>query len=118
MPPFRLCPSPLPPDPGDHALTGLAIGKMLGIAGDGTVITGPEIDAMDEKAGVKHWSIECGAVLALARQGWKRTTIKAGDKISVVVHPSKNGDPVASMMGVVTADGRALGEPLTPPTKS
>lgn len=33
---------------GDHALTGLAIGKMLGIAGNGTVITGPEIDAMDE----------------------------------------------------------------------
>jgi hypothetical protein len=25
---------------GDHALTGLAIGRMLGIAGNGTVITG------------------------------------------------------------------------------
>jgi hypothetical protein len=32
---------------GDHALTGLAIGKMLGIAGNGSVITGPEIDDMD-----------------------------------------------------------------------
>ena len=35
---------------GDHALTGLAIGKMLGIAGNDSVTTGPEIDAMtDEK---------------------------------------------------------------------
>ncbi len=35
---------------GDHALTGLAIGKMLGIAGNNNVVTGPEIDAMsDEK---------------------------------------------------------------------
>ena len=35
---------------GDHALTGLAIGKMLGIAGNNNVTTGPEIDAMsDEK---------------------------------------------------------------------
>ncbi|KAI8475579.1 MAG: cation transporting ATPase [Monoraphidium minutum] len=33
---------------GDHALTGLAIGRMLGIAGDSTVISGPEIDAMDD----------------------------------------------------------------------
>lgn len=33
---------------GDHALTGLAIGKMLGIAGNGSVISGPEIDAMDD----------------------------------------------------------------------
>jgi hypothetical protein len=35
---------------GDHALTGLAIGKMLGIAGNGSVITGPEIDDMDDDA--------------------------------------------------------------------
>ncbi|GBF92410.1 carbonate dehydratase [Raphidocelis subcapitata] len=33
---------------GDHALTGKAIGEMLGIAGDGSVITGPEIDAMSD----------------------------------------------------------------------
>jgi hypothetical protein len=38
---------------GDHALTGLAIGKMLGIAGNNTVITGPEIDTMsDERLGM------------------------------------------------------------------
>ena len=34
---------------GDHALTGLAIGKMLGIAGNDTVTTGPEIDAMTDE---------------------------------------------------------------------
>lgn len=33
---------------GDHALTGLAIGKMLGIAGNGSVVTGPELDAMSD----------------------------------------------------------------------
>jgi len=34
---------------GDHALTGLAIGKMLGIAGNGSVVTGPELDAMTDE---------------------------------------------------------------------
>eukprot|EP00879_Flechtneria_rotunda_P004077 GHRR01004322.1.p1 GENE.GHRR01004322.1~~GHRR01004322.1.p1 ORF type:complete len:859 (+),score=261.06 GHRR01004322.1:236-2812(+) len=33
---------------GDHAGTALAIGKMLGIAGNGSVITGPEVDSMDD----------------------------------------------------------------------
>ena len=34
---------------GDHALTGLAIGRMLGIAGNGSVFTGPELDAMSDE---------------------------------------------------------------------
>ena len=34
---------------GDHAMTGLAIGKMLGIAGNNNVTTGPEIDAMSDE---------------------------------------------------------------------
>jgi magnesium-transporting ATPase (P-type) len=33
---------------GDHALTGLAIGRMLGIEGDGNVMTGPQIDKMSD----------------------------------------------------------------------
>jgi hypothetical protein len=35
---------------GDHALTALAIGGMLGIAGNGQVFTGPEIDRIDDGA--------------------------------------------------------------------
>jgi hypothetical protein len=35
---------------GDHALTALAIGGMLGIAGNGLVFTGPEIDGIDDGA--------------------------------------------------------------------
>jgi Ca2+-transporting ATPase len=35
---------------GDHSLTALAIAKMLGIAGSGIVITGPEIDRMNDEA--------------------------------------------------------------------
>eukprot|EP00878_Enallax_costatus_P000946 GHUV01001076.1.p1 GENE.GHUV01001076.1~~GHUV01001076.1.p1 ORF type:complete len:1052 (+),score=317.95 GHUV01001076.1:265-3420(+) len=34
---------------GDHPLTGLAIGKMLGIAGNGSMVTGPELDAMSDE---------------------------------------------------------------------
>jgi hypothetical protein len=76
-----------------------------------------EMDVAEADGTAKHWSIEAGSVLGLSRQGWKRTTIKRGDKISVVIHPLKSGEPGGSLMGIVTADGRALGEPLIPPDK-
>jgi hypothetical protein len=38
----------LPLAVGDHSLTALAIGKMLGIQGNNTVFTGPEIDGMED----------------------------------------------------------------------
>lgn len=61
---------------GDHALTGLAIGKMLGIAGDDTVITGPEIDAMTDevlrtKVGLWFFCVNvcCMSVCVCGREG-------------------------------------------------
>jgi hypothetical protein len=76
-----------------------------------------EMDVSDATGATKHWSIEGGSILGLSRQGWKRKTIQRGDKISVVIHPLKSGEPGGSLMGVVTADGKALGEPLTRPDK-
>jgi hypothetical protein len=76
-----------------------------------------EIDAPDANGVLKHWSIEGGSPLGLSRQGWKRTTIRPGDKISLVMHPLRSGEPGGSLMGVVTADGKVLGEPLTPAAK-
>ncbi len=43
---------------GDHSLTALAIGKMLGIAGSGQVLTGPEIDRMTDEA-LGHVAMVC-----------------------------------------------------------
>jgi len=76
-----------------------------------------EMDVPDGNGVTKHWSIEGGSILGLSRQGWKRKTIERGDKISVVIHPLKSGEPGGSLMGVVTADGKVLGEPLLPPDK-
>jgi hypothetical protein len=50
VPPAAAAAAAAPPSPpGDHALTGLAIGKMLGIAGNGSVVTGPELDEMTDE---------------------------------------------------------------------
>jgi hypothetical protein len=55
------------------------------------------------------WAIEMNAPQNLVRQGWKRTTLKNGDKVSVVVHPLRDGKPGGSFVAVTLADGTKLG---------
>ncbi len=44
----------------------------------------------------------------LIRQGWKSTTLKAGDQVTVRVHPLKSGEAGGLLVSVSKADGVAL----------
>ena len=44
----------------------------------------------------------------LIPQGWKRTTLKEGDKVTVVVRPLRDGKPGGSYMSITLADGTKL----------
>ena len=55
-----------------------------------------------------EWSIEGGSPNGLARQGWKRSSVKAGDQVEMVIHPLKNGDKGGSVMRV-SVDGKPVG---------
>ncbi len=54
-----------------------------------------------------EWSIEGGSPNNLARKGWTRNALKAGDKVLVVIHPLKNGDNGGSLVKV-TVNGQTL----------
>jgi hypothetical protein len=67
------------------------------------------ITATDEKTGRPvEWSFEMGSVGQIAAQGWKADTIKPGDKISVTMHPLKDGSRGGQYMSATLADGRRL----------
>jgi hypothetical protein len=55
-----------------------------------------------------EWSIEGASPNALSRQGWKRSSLKAGDAVEVVIHPLKNGDNGGSLIRV-SVDGKPIG---------
>ena len=55
-----------------------------------------------------EWSIEGASPNALSRQGWKRSSLKAGDAVEVVIHPLKNGDNGGSLIRV-SVDGKPVG---------
>jgi hypothetical protein len=62
----------------------------------------------DASGKAMEWSIEGGSPNGLSHQGWKRTSLKAGDHIEIVIHPLKNGEKGGSLMRV-SVDGNPIG---------
>jgi len=68
-----------------------------------------EIDVPDEKDGVKHWSIELGSPSILQQSGWKFSSLKKGDKATLIINPLKNGKAGGFLSKATLPDGRVLG---------
>lgn len=54
----------------------------------------------------KVWEIELGPVNMLSRQGWTRTSLAAGDRIKVTVHPTHDGTAVGRFIDFEFVDAR------------
>jgi hypothetical protein len=77
-----------------------------------------DLDVTNDKGVTQTWSVEMTSPAFLLRAGWRSSTIKAGDKVSVTLRPFRNGDPGGLFVSVTLPDGRVLGEraaPATPP---
>ena len=59
--------------------------------------------------GMAVWDIEGGTPNNLLRQGWSRTVVKPGDKVTVSVHPLKNGDAGGQLVSAKKGDGTPIG---------
>jgi hypothetical protein len=62
------------------------------------------------KGASEHWAIEMTSPNNLAQEGWKRTSLKPGDKVQLHVHPLRSGARGGSYVGVKLADGSTLGQ--------
>jgi hypothetical protein len=71
----------------------------------------------DDKGRQTEWGFECGSPNMMTRTGWKRTTLKAGDRVVVVGNPLKNGRTNALLVKITLPDGRVLGPGDAPPPK-
>jgi hypothetical protein len=56
-----------------------------------------------------EWSIETGSPSSLRRRGWKPNALKSGDRITVTMHPLRDGRPAGSLIDVILADGTKIG---------
>ena len=58
----------------------------------------------------ERWAIEMTSPNNLAQEGWKRTSLKEGDRVRIWVHPLRSGARGGSYAGVRLADGSTLGD--------
>jgi hypothetical protein len=57
---------------------------------------------------MEEWGFECHSPNLVARKGWNINTLKPGDKITVVMHPMKDGTHAGSVAYVTLAGGKTL----------
>jgi hypothetical protein len=61
------------------------------------------------------YAFESGSPTNMTRQGWTKSVLKAGDRVSIDYSPLKDGRHGGHLARVTFADGRVLrGDPLAP----
>jgi len=67
------------------------------------------VDVADAAGKVESWAIEMNSPNNLIHQGWKRSTIKNGDKVTVKINPLRDGRPGGLYIGITLPDGKYIG---------
>lgn len=68
------------------------------------------LDVTDADGKVANWGVEMNPASMLARGGWRATTLKPGDKVSVRVYPLRNDEKGGQYISITLPDGRELGD--------
>jgi hypothetical protein len=103
------------PAPAHHSAAMFDAQKTLALSGEVREFqwTNPhcyiQLVVRNERGQAEEWSLEMGAPIYLYNQGWRRNTVKAGDRLSVTIAPLRNGDKGGLLLKATTADGKPLG---------
>jgi hypothetical protein len=66
------------------------------------------LTAADANGREVEWSIEMGGINAISRVGWQEDTVKPGDRITIQIHPMKDGSRGGQYLSATLSDGRTL----------
>ena len=70
-----------------------------------------------------EWAVEIGSPSINIAMGWKKTSVKAGDAVTMLISPARNGSPLGTLRKLTFEDGRELlgiasrVRPTPPPAK-
>jgi hypothetical protein len=57
---------------------------------------------------VTNWALETAGPNTLTRQGWRRDTLKVGDRVTVTAYRARDASHVASAREVMVGNGRRV----------
>ena len=98
-----------------HSATMFDVAKVIEIKGKVKELqwTNPhiwiQIEVQPASGSKQEWSIEGGGPNSLSRNGWRPTTFKPGDEVTLRVNPMRDGSPGGLFVGAKFADGKTLG---------
>ena len=67
-----------------------------------------KIDVKDESGTTRNWNLETGNPTDITPNGYRRTSFKAGDAVTVTITPVKSGAPVGRIRTVTLPSGETL----------
>jgi hypothetical protein len=78
-----------------------------------------KFDAKDDTGTVRNWAVETQNPTDMTVRGWRRTSFKPGDQVTVTLQPVKSGAPVGRVRKVVLPNGETLGttDPVAAPSQ-
>ena len=65
----------------------------------------------NEQGQDEEWSLEMAAPTYLYNLGWRPSTVKAGDIVTVTIAPLRKGGKGGLVLKAATADGTPIGKP-------
>jgi Family of unknown function (DUF6152) len=68
-----------------------------------------QVNIKNAKGDAEEWSLEMLSPSVLGRMGWKRNSLKAGDKVSVLFNPMRDGSRGGNLINVILPDGKTIG---------
>lgn len=70
------------------------------------------IEVPNGSGGKQLWQVELNSPNNLKRQGWKSTSVKVGDEVTLVLNPLRDGSRGGLFVSVTLPDGTVLGDPM------
>ena len=73
-----------------------------------------ELDVRNEKGEVEAWAVEMNPPSYLVKAGWKSSTVKPGDMVTVVVNPLRTNEKVGKFVSITLSSGQLLTDAPSP----
>jgi len=69
------------------------------------------IEVPNDSGGKDVWQVELNSPNNLTRQGWRSTSVKPGEQVTLVLNPLRDGSKGGLFKSVTLPDGKVLGDP-------
>jgi hypothetical protein len=67
-----------------------------------------ELNVRNDKGEIEAWAVEMTTPGQLVKAGWKSTTIKGGDEVTIIAHPLRTDEKVGQFVSITLSDGKVL----------